>query len=547
MAALASRLGEFLANPMMVKELRAGTRGARFLIAHQVILILYALVLLIVIGSFLTSARNLADPSVMGKGVFAIGQILQLVAVFLIVPAFGATTITAERERQTLDILMSTALTARQIAWGKFVAAMTQVMMIFVSLLPLTALGFFFGGVTAAQIIRGGIFLIVLASVLTVWSLSVSATARSTQRAVLGVYAGTFIVGLLFWALAAFLEDAGVLGHYAEAYGFIDSVAALSPWRFHPFDTFQQVWYVYVLPFGFAASAFAFFFLITVSRLQPTHEDRAAPFRIFYLAFAAFLIVGAWGPFSQELAGRGPTDRINAMGVFFTFFTVLVSFAAIFAAEDPVLPRFLVQRYATLPPGKRWRILLAPGARAGSWFSVLSGLAVALGLAMLMAPYTDDFDRGRWRSSPTIAPVVTAAAALVSWNFFCAGLARWLSSVFPGRRVLVRFLYAMSVTVLSIAPLVHWAAVVIVRVREPGMSEGAFEAGPVTLAACPFAPVWSCFTLETAEEDMPRLVDIMAGTLPLPVAFLMFTAGLGFFFWIRSERRIARLEKEAAA
>jgi len=290
-----------------------------------------------------------------------------------------------------------------------------------------------------------------------------------------------------------------------------------------------------------------FFFLVTVSRLQPTFEDRAAPFRIFYLSFAAYLIVGAWGPFSHELATAGATERIHSMGIFFSFFVVFVSFAAIFAAEDPVLPRHQVLQYTSLPPGRRWRLLLAPGARAGSWFCTLSGAAIATSLALLLAPYTDDFDRGRWAVSPTIAPVVTGAAALAAWNFFCAGLARYLSSVFPGRRILVRFLYAMSITVLCIAPLIHWAAVVIVRVRDAGMGVAGEETGPLTLAACPFAPIWSCFTLETSEDAMPRLVGGLGGGLPLPTAFMILTAGLGLFFWLRSARRISRLEKEAAA
>ena len=88
-----------------------------------------------------------------GAAVFAVAFTLNFIVAFLVVPSFGATSITAERERQTYDTLMSTTLSARQIVWGKLLASLAQVGAIFVSTIPIVGLTFLFGGVTVRQMV----------------------------------------------------------------------------------------------------------------------------------------------------------------------------------------------------------------------------------------------------------------------------------------------------------------------------------------------------------------------------------------------------------
>ena len=139
-------------NPIMLKELRASLRGLRFFISHIVILSLFALGLLLAFLAMMPSRPggydDPGDPSAVGRNVYLITQLLQLGVAFLVVPGLAATSISSERESLTHDLLLTTTMTARQIVWGKFTAAMTQAFTIFVSMVPLVSLCFLFGGVT---------------------------------------------------------------------------------------------------------------------------------------------------------------------------------------------------------------------------------------------------------------------------------------------------------------------------------------------------------------------------------------------------------------
>jgi len=83
------RLADWVWNPILVKELRAGTRGARFFYAHLTILALFAAALLLTFASFMavTYARR-QTPDRIGQSVFLITQVIHLFVAFLVVPAF---------------------------------------------------------------------------------------------------------------------------------------------------------------------------------------------------------------------------------------------------------------------------------------------------------------------------------------------------------------------------------------------------------------------------------------------------------------------------
>ena len=194
-------------NPIMVKELRASMRGSKFFITHVAILSLFATVLLVIIAGWMASSAsynprygNRGDPAEIGRNVFAITQLIHLGLVFLVVPGFAAASITSERETGTYDLLFSTTLSASQIIWGKFTAAMTQSITLFVSMIPLVGLCFLFGGVTVYQIVANYSFLLLLSALMISFALSVSANTSTTQRAVGTVYAMSLLAGIIVMA-----------------------------------------------------------------------------------------------------------------------------------------------------------------------------------------------------------------------------------------------------------------------------------------------------------------------------------------------------------
>ena len=88
-------------NPIMLKELRASMRGMRFFVAHIIILSLFAAGLLMAFLTLMPSRPggydDPGDPSVVGRYVYLITQLLQLGVVFLVVPGLAATSISRAR------------------------------------------------------------------------------------------------------------------------------------------------------------------------------------------------------------------------------------------------------------------------------------------------------------------------------------------------------------------------------------------------------------------------------------------------------------------
>ena len=90
--------------------------------------------------------------------VMALGQAILLL---FIVPALSSTAICSEREKQTLDILLSSKLTPFQIIIGKVSASSLRVIILIISTMPLYAIGAIIGVVKISNILSLIVFFIV--------------------------------------------------------------------------------------------------------------------------------------------------------------------------------------------------------------------------------------------------------------------------------------------------------------------------------------------------------------------------------------------------
>lgn len=184
-------------NPVMIKELRSSMRGARAMIILSVYLsILGGAVSLSFIPLQAASvySSGLEIMHVIGKSIFGVVTAVQLLTVAFIAPALTAGAISAERERQTFDILRTTLLTARQLVHGKLLAAVAFLMLILFAAFPVLSLSFLFGGVTFQEVAIAGLML--FTSTITFCSIGLifsSALKRSLASTVLA-YAVTILV-----------------------------------------------------------------------------------------------------------------------------------------------------------------------------------------------------------------------------------------------------------------------------------------------------------------------------------------------------------------
>jgi len=527
-------------NPIMVKELRASMRGARFFVVHLTILSFFAGALLLTLGlAMSTQTRHGAgaDPARVGQTVYMITQLVHLAVVFLVVPGLAATSITGERESLTFDLLLSTSMTARQVVWGKFTAAMAQTVTIFVSMVPLVALCFLFGGITVYQIVANYVFLFALSAAMVAFALSISANSRATQRAVGSVYGIALLVGF-FVALAVVgvAEREPILTGMAEAYGFLP--AESSP-RGREITLFQRVMYVHLMP-GFAWTAlFSVFLINAVNRLKPIFANRSTNLRIYY---AAVLLAGGAlvaATFYHEMPPDTNTSDRSAALMGFAIGLLAASLAsALFACEDPVqVGPFGIR--TEVPAGERGLPgFLRPGSETGAVYVLVVNVGFLALAFVAFIPFSAGFGRGAWTGLPDVYPVALAFVCAALWVWFVAGFARFLATTFWGRPVLLRAVLVIVCLALAVLPIVHWAISTEIDRGEDIDPEG--RSGPATLALSPAAAVVSVLDLATYRRSFP----LLAGGLPIPALFAVFALIAGALFFGLAGRAQSRLRAE---
>ncbi|RYD04174.1 hypothetical protein N752_15125 [Desulforamulus aquiferis] len=147
-------------NPVLLKELRQRFRSYR----SSLVVLLYLLVL----GGFSLGFIYLnwrGSPGFFQPGssreIFIVLSMAQLGLLAFVVPGLTAGVISGERERQTLNVLLTTDLNPLSIVTSKLVSACSFTALLLFATLPLYSLVFMYGGMAPGQIMGVlGFFLI---------------------------------------------------------------------------------------------------------------------------------------------------------------------------------------------------------------------------------------------------------------------------------------------------------------------------------------------------------------------------------------------------
>jgi len=182
-------------NPVLVKELKLRFRSFKSFSG----LMFYLAVICIFIAGFLLLTTEFTgrgffrpDTSFM---MFAVLTILQMALVLFITPSLTAGAISSEREKQTLNILLTTTQSSTQIIIGKLLSSVAFLVLMLIAGLPLYSLVFLFGGVSPSQLIS--IFLFYLLTVVAIGSIGVmfSTITKKTIVAMIATYGSIIFLG----------------------------------------------------------------------------------------------------------------------------------------------------------------------------------------------------------------------------------------------------------------------------------------------------------------------------------------------------------------
>lgn len=122
--------------------------------------------------------------------------VLEMCLVAYIVPSVTASSIAGEREKQTLEILLTTALKPGQIIWGKLVSSISTLLLYILSGLPILAIVFSVGGIEIVDLIQVMLYIFVLAIFFGSFGILFSCLFKKSMVATICTYGMVIITAL---------------------------------------------------------------------------------------------------------------------------------------------------------------------------------------------------------------------------------------------------------------------------------------------------------------------------------------------------------------
>jgi ABC-type transport system involved in multi-copper enzyme maturation permease subunit len=217
---------------VLTRELRWRMRGKRaFVIATVAVLFLGFIVFAItslmtqaamdearlrLLGGFddgrFGGAADLQLGAVSGEAAARIGQTIYggvlgvlTTLTLLVAPALASGVISSEREKQTMELLVTTPVSTLGMLVGKLISSLAYVLLLLIASLPLMAVVFAFGGVAPEDVLRAYVVILAIAFGSAALGLFLSALIGRTQIATVVAYLILFALVVGTFALHAYL------------------------------------------------------------------------------------------------------------------------------------------------------------------------------------------------------------------------------------------------------------------------------------------------------------------------------------------------------
>ena len=182
-------------NPVYKREMLVRSRSFRI----PLIIMIFNGILAVV--ALLNMYQSIAQVKVSGSvryenflQLYAFVAALEFMLLMFIMPALTSASISGERERQTLDLMLTTCMTPADIVLGKLEAALGTMFLMVVSSLPILAMVFVYGGVMASDLILLVCCFFAAAVFMGSIGLCCSALFRRTTAATVAAYAVTAVL-----------------------------------------------------------------------------------------------------------------------------------------------------------------------------------------------------------------------------------------------------------------------------------------------------------------------------------------------------------------
>jgi len=324
-------------NPVTLKELRVGLRERRIFVLQ----VLYLFVLLsfsLMLLPELFQNRNSEQLTEAGKAFFLILFWIQLLMLIFTAPALTCGSLSGERERHSLDMVLASRLSSAELVTGKLGFAVYCLALLLFSALPLASICFFLGGVSLSEALASYLELFLFGMIAA--SIGLFSSARehrsnySTVQSYLMVLLACF--GLPFYGALRFSDD--------------DMTVALGPYYW----TFNQVWEIGIFHFfvGSACYFIAFLFFKARHRLRPQARNVRGMIRSFLVYYGFCLVWGALG--YAALIDRGDLGAGEFDPLAVLIYAVNLTFAGFFLNTHTLESRTELAEFQASPFSRRF-------------------------------------------------------------------------------------------------------------------------------------------------------------------------------------------------
>lgn len=221
-------------NPVLRNESKLSVRTPRFSLMILIYIAVLSVGTLIFYNSYSSDVYASGINPQSAVTLYITLAIIQAILLMFIVPSLTATSICSEREKQTLDILLSTRLSPLQIILGKLSASSLKVIMLIVCTIPLYSICGLIGGVKLSNIlilvgsfIISTIFVGSIGVFISTYSKTSKAATSLTYALVLFIFAGTIVIAYIIVMINLYKSgynsktpDIPVIAYLSPATGF---------------------------------------------------------------------------------------------------------------------------------------------------------------------------------------------------------------------------------------------------------------------------------------------------------------------------------------
>ncbi|GAB6187579.1 ABC transporter permease subunit [Thermopirellula anaerolimosa] len=217
-----------VAGPILTRELTIRPRRRQFYVARAmyvlILLLLMCTAWLVVTGT--QYIRDVGDSARFGMAWFQIAAPLQALVSFFAAGVIAAGSVCQEKDRRTLDLLLMTELTNRELVLGKLLGSLVTFFSMLAAGVPVFMLSALLGGISERQILLS--FGVTAAAVLL--GGAVGTTAAFWREKTFQALAVT-IMALVLWLALGEVVAAGLLGDSWGGASCRVWAAVFSPWR----------------------------------------------------------------------------------------------------------------------------------------------------------------------------------------------------------------------------------------------------------------------------------------------------------------------------